>query len=492
MKKIVFLIALLGSYSGFSQSIYDAVSILTLRSNSTARVSGVGGAYGSAGPEIGAISINPATLGMYRSDVFSFTPSLGINRSNTTFNDNETSLKKSNFGISSIGFVKGRDFADSNSKLKSINYGFTFNRNNSFREYFAGNGLNSNNSYVDYFAAQANDSANSGRTIDFLKNNAPFCYESALASASSLITNTSSIDFMPVFNGGLIRQSVVSYQKGNQFDFTFSMGGNINDKFYWGGALFGQYFRVNYSNTYKETDEKDTITYLKDFTFNTNSNMVGFGVGFQVGGIYVPRSDWRLGFSARSRTNAAVSETFSTSLDANLDGFGSIPRSSSPDFSNSYIISMPGKVLISATKLMGKIGFLSMDLDYTNAAKVSFKSNQDPFIYESFNRSIKNQLGGAMGLRLGGEYRFSPKFYGRSGFRYQSMGWKNHDNTDNNRYALSVGAGIKTENEFFDFALVQGWYKTGYQQYNGYGVSGATAQAKILPLMFMITMTTKI
>ena len=475
-----------------AQSIYDAVSASTSRSSSTARVAGMGGAYGSTGPEIGALSTNPATLGMFRNDVFSFTSNLQSNRSNAVLANNRDDYRKSNFGFTSMGFVKGRDFEDSTRTLKSMNYGFTFNRNNTFREYFSAGGVEVGNSMVDYFAAQANDPRNSSRSTAFLRDNYPFNYESYLANQANLISNVNAIDFYPIYNtNAALRKSVVSSQKGNQFNFSFSAGGNINDKFFIGGSANGEYLRINYENIFREEDQKDTISYFKYFTFQTNTNMSGFGASFNLGGIYMVSPDFRVGFSYKSRTSISAFDSYSTRVTSSLDSIGNFQYASN-EYNGDYELFLPDRMTFSATQLFGKMGLISADLDVTNMKRMEFRSSADPFIFDETNQTIQDSLGTAIAFRMGGEYRFDKKYYGRAGFRYQTMGWATENQLDNVRYALSLGLGIKNENEIIDLALVQNIYQTSFTPFAGYQLKGPQTRANILPIAIMLTITSKI
>jgi len=492
MRIIFTIFGIAASISLSAQSIYDAVSASTSRSSSTARVAGMGGAYGSTGPEIGALSTNPATLGLFRTDVFSFTSNLQSNRSNTEFAGNRDNYRKTNFGFTSLGFVKGRDFEDTSRSLKSMNFAFTFNRNNTFREYFSAGGTEVGNSMVDYFAAQANDPRNGGRSTQFLANNAPFLYESYLANQSNLITNLNSIDFEPVFNtDAAFRKSVVSSQRGNQFNFSFSAGGNINDKFFIGGSANGEYLRINYENVFREDDHKDTISNFNSFTFQTNTNFSGFGASFNLGGIYVVQPNLRVGFAYKSRTSISAFDSYRTSMSSNLDSIGNF-QFGSPQYSGSYTLFLPDRFTFSATQLFDKIGLISADLDITSMKRMEFRSDGDPFAFDDLNQTIQDSLGTAIAFRLGGEYRFDKKYYGRAGFRYQTMGWATENQLDNVRYALSLGLGIKNENEIIDLALVQNIYQTSFTPFNGYNLTGPKARANILPVAIMLTITSKI
>jgi long-subunit fatty acid transport protein len=178
-------------------------------------------------------------------------------------------------------------------------------------------------------------------------------------------------------------------------------------------------------------------------------------------------------------------------MTSDLDSIGNF-QYSSPQYSGSYTLFLPDRFTFSATQLFDKIGLVSADLDITNMRRMEFRSDGDPFAFDDLNQTIQDSLGTAVALRIGGEYRFDKKYYGRAGFRYQTMGWATDNQVDNVRYALSLGLGIKNDNEIIDLALVQNIYQTSFTPFIGYNLTGPKARANILPVALMLTITSKI
>jgi long-subunit fatty acid transport protein len=174
-----------------------------------------------------------------------------------------------------------------------------------------------------------------------------------------------------------------------------------------------------------------------------------------------------------------------------LDSIGNFQYSSN-EYNGDYELFLPDRMTFSATQLFGKIGLISADLDVTNMKRMEFRSSADPFIFDETNQTIQDSLGTAIAFRMGGEYRFDKKYYGRAGFRYQTMGWATENQLDNVRYALSLGLGIKNENEIIDLALVQNIYQTSFTPFSGYQLKGPQIRANILPVAIMLTITSKI
>ena len=83
MKKISFFASLLLLSSSLSaQNVSDVLKYSSLQIGGTARSLGAGNAFGALGAEFGALSLNPAGLGVFRSNEFVVTPSLRLSNTN--------------------------------------------------------------------------------------------------------------------------------------------------------------------------------------------------------------------------------------------------------------------------------------------------------------------------------------------------------------------------------------------------------------------------
>ena len=66
LKKITTSLFLLITFASYSQNEVDALRYSLFDNYSTARVSALGGSFSSLGGNIGSVTLNPATLGVYR------------------------------------------------------------------------------------------------------------------------------------------------------------------------------------------------------------------------------------------------------------------------------------------------------------------------------------------------------------------------------------------------------------------------------------------
>ena len=92
----------------------------------TARSMAMAGAFTSLGGDIASMGINPAGLGMYRSNEVSFSPMMGFtNAQNSAENYGNNSLSR--FSIANLGVV-ANVFEGGKGSLVSINLGIGYNR----------------------------------------------------------------------------------------------------------------------------------------------------------------------------------------------------------------------------------------------------------------------------------------------------------------------------------------------------------------------------
>ena len=77
MKKTLITIFLAAAaVSANAQTAYDALLFSENEYEGTARTMAMGNAFTALGGDLGAISINPAVLGLFRKPTYTFTPSI--------------------------------------------------------------------------------------------------------------------------------------------------------------------------------------------------------------------------------------------------------------------------------------------------------------------------------------------------------------------------------------------------------------------------------
>ena len=88
MKKIFYYLIFLICLNTLSQNHVDALRYSYLENLGTARLSSVGGSFGSLGADLSSIHINPAGLAIYRTDEVGFSLNSSINSSESNYFNN--------------------------------------------------------------------------------------------------------------------------------------------------------------------------------------------------------------------------------------------------------------------------------------------------------------------------------------------------------------------------------------------------------------------
>jgi hypothetical protein len=433
MKKITYIIAsmLILSLPLSAQSEVDALRFSREDLHGTARAMAMGGAFGALGGDLTGVNINPAGIAVYRSSEVVGTLNLSLERSTEA----GYNADKSQFGMDNLGFVGY--FPLRNDIMPHINFGFSFNKLKSFDKDISALG-NSSSTLIDYIYSDYQYSLNSGainNPDDLLIVDGgfdPFLDQpwlSVLGRNSFLIhpnSNNTALIPMNVGNNTAVNEIVLN-ERGYIDNYDFTVGTTINNV-----------LNLGFSLTIKDISYSMTSDYLEDFTETngyTLSNKLttsGAGVSAKFGAIYRPMNELRLGLAYHTPTYYALTETFWVELADEMSDFapdylGYEPgvTTSNEDglgFINDYDLRTPGKFVVSAATVLGNRFIASVDyelVDYSKM-KLSTPSNTidatDPYEYD--NEYISTDFRNASTIKIGTEYRFTPKFYGRLGYAW--------------------------------------------------------------------------
>ena len=156
MKRIYFIIAFLSILAVNAQSDIDAFRFSQTNWEGTARFMGAGGAFGAVGAEYSALSINPASIGLYKRSEITFTPLvLTVQKSESAYNNVTSPYLSTTYSLSNFGFVfKAKTKEES--AWKGVQFAVGYNRINNFNNQFRIEGMSGGSSMADEFIAQAN------------------------------------------------------------------------------------------------------------------------------------------------------------------------------------------------------------------------------------------------------------------------------------------------------------------------------------------------
>lgn len=419
MKKIwLFLIILFVSAHAYGQGELDAYRLSSNDLRGTARTQAMGGAFGALGGDVGAISINPAGIGLYRSSEVVATMGFS-NVSSETTGANKDSKTKFNFdNISYVGyFPLGKD------DVQSINFGFSFNRLKNFDKRYSSSSDAEAYSLSDYMAV-----ITGGTHVSYLSNfrsNAPWLgvlgYQAYLINPEPVGNGTFYDDsYVTVLKEGeTINKSLRVREEGYIDSYDFTLGTNVSDRLFLGlsFSLTDMFFR--YSSSYDESFERGGGLFL-----GNHLETEGSGYQLKVGAIYRPVDQLRIGVSYHSPTWYSLTDY----PDANLIPFEiyddqtgeRAPEVWTPeDAYTNYKFRTPYSWTFSVAGVIGTRALISLDYEMKDYSAMNLEDNmgyKDP--YGADNRYIEEDFKIASTLRAGLEYKFTPQFAGRLGYAW--------------------------------------------------------------------------
>lgn len=410
----------------------------------TARSAAMAGAMTSLGADASSMSINPAGMGMYRSNEIVFTPMMTFSRAKSNaaaFEGNS----KNRFGIGNFSMVA--KLRESSTGVTAINMGIAYNRlaDFNYKYSFATQGTAGSSSIADIFAGQL---AAGQITSTQLKGNYdgagyfmwdrfdPTYWGAILGYKTGLINDS---------NGGWGRDMISSAagvdgyttveSKGSAGEWVWSLGMNFGSKFYLGfslgAATINRERHIYYGEGYSYTADPALNYQMEHFNYDQVAKMKGTGVNFKIGAIYRPIESLRIGVAFHTPTYYSVTYSYQGGMtseikannnvdDYKLDSNGYIR----PPFSEETVVLVDDGdyswSYTSPTRLMFGVSYtiakqLILSVDYERDWYNSMRLKDSPYgaLYKGY---IKDTFKGSNTVRAGAEWRFIPQMAVRMGY----------------------------------------------------------------------------
>lgn len=459
-----------------------------LLEGSTARMQGLAGAQVSLGGDLSLATSNPAGLGFFNQSSATFTLGLGFDTSDDEFAGLTTPNFKNTFAVSNAGVVinygKGRF---SEEKFKGGSLGISLARVNDFNREYRYEG-ESGTSFLDPVLDNLNND-NSGELEDaffnqFLVDQYAFFDNDPAGTnyfpvTGGVISPNQNGDFLawgsPILSTPLQQESIS--EKGNQYQFNLSWGGNYDDKIYFGGGIGVQTLYFKRNRNYEENeflDSNGADPLIDSFVLKDQLVARGGGINTSFGIIARPVQMLTIGVSYQSPTFLTINEETEFTLTTNwknisyadLNGDGTIfdlQNDIDPFLSTvtetKYKLKTPAKLNFGTTVFLGKLGFISGDVELVDYANSELQSND--FSPLGDNQVILNNYESVVNLRIGAEFRMD-------NIRFRGGVAMYPDPTDqgNDRDFLTLGVGYRSSDYFLDLALVNSKYQQTYQPYS--------------------------
>lgn len=439
MKKYLLLIASFACVTVYAQNPDDALRTAWFTQNGTGRNMATGGVMGSLGGDITANHVNPAGLGLFKTNEFVLSPGFGFNKNKFNYRGTDTSSNRNNFNLGASGLILSSSNRGKEGKWTSSAFAISVNQLANYNNHVQFKGFNNMSSFTEqYLEELTRDRADTNAALS------NYIFGSTLAFRTFLIDTLSGPggtvagyqSLVPISSG--VNQLYDAKTYGGYQEIALGLAGNLEDKMYVGGSLTIPVVDYRRELTYSETDATTrTDNQFQSFEYKENFSSKGIGVGIKLGAIYKPKEYWRIGFAFHSPQLMGFTDKISSSITANTETYEGIHTVSSNELNSGnlgerkYNLVTPWRAIVSASYVFREISdtrrqraFISADIEYVNyrGARFSAANKSDNALadyYSIVNEGIKDTYKGNINLRLGGElklhtimFRLGGAFYG--------------------------------------------------------------------------------
>lgn len=528
MKKNILAVATLLSAISFgvsAQSAVDAYSMTPTELRGTARFVSMGGAFTSLGGDLSTMTQNPAGIGVYRRSEVGLTFDISIRKFST-----QTSPSRLGDGSSFSGKIdKSKTRADFdnfgyvgtvnlNGARRNFNWGVSYNRLNSFYSEHTGYNASTSTSLSNYIAGYTNGV--SSTDLGFSNNYNPYAnssedWLSILAYTSYMINNPGSNnkEYQGLFQNGTVGDAAYTVREHGYVDeYNIDFGGNVSDIVYWGigvGIQDMSYRRdVLYSESMADAAvfssvQNRLVTGDAGFDMNNTKLLTGTGANLKLGVIIRPTDMFRVGLAVhtptwyhmRSQGDAYVDYSyFDPSVPEQSSDNRQNPLSGSEEtdiFDYNWRLNSPWRFMAGASLVIGSNAIVSLDYERVAYGDMKVKYQLFDDFYggdyvsdEDVNNDIKTYYQAANIVRLGLEYRVTPRFSVRAGYNYQTSSAKSAaENGDlqvftsgtdpsfsfnKDSYNVSFGLGYRYKAWYIDLAYQYNHRESTFKAYTNF------------------------
>lgn len=538
MKKSILVQAmLLASASAVAQSSIDAYNLSQNDLRGTARFMSMAGAFTALGGDISTLNQNPAGIGVYRGSDVGLTLDINMMNSKTSGIGSPSSWSNTHADVNNFGYVG--TFNLGNSVMQTFSWGVSYGRRNSFERHYRGGGAALQTSLSNYVAYLSDGIDSYDMNFNESQNYNPYRdsdinWLNILSYSGGIINPIYTTN--PLFNPNLpagednpeylpttMYEGLFEYgtqdgkikpttgsagfsvsEKGYVDEYSINFGGNLANVIYWGLGLGITDLSFEQQITYDESLQGANIPRLDntgieegdcDFELANYRKISGTGVNVKFGLIYKPVNEFRIGFAIHSPTYYSLRTTYTADLSFGAsNGYKQDQYTDVADYN--WNLKSPWRMMVGVAGVIGGRGILSADYEYQ--AYRDMKTSDDYGDFDGYNSDIQAYFKSTNTLRLGAEFRVTPRFSIRAGYSYSSSAVKN-EVADNNMevytsgcnpaYTLNnatsyvtAGIGYRIGGFYADLAyaykhLTSTWHGfTSYVEYDDYWTDGPQAK----------------
>ena len=470
MKKLITItIAVLSLASAFAQGSDDACQFSQTYYQGTAKALGMGNAMGAVGGDMTAVCINPAGLGLYRSDELTTTLDFLDNYHQSSYYGETHGANKFRLTMPNFGYVNTKQ--RSNYKpLRFTQFGIGLTRTNEFNYRTYAKGFNPTSSKIDNYLAQID-----GYAPSELQEAFPYTIYPAWATYLIDIYQDEIGDYYdsPVPQGNLW-QSQESTFKGRSEEWTFSGSANLAERCFIGISAGLDHIKRIGTRVFEETlPEQATVSDFNRWNYTETLSSTGLGGNVKVGFIYHANGWLRFGAAFHSPTIYAFDESWQTETESKINWITN--KYISPESHYEYVFISPLKWIGSLAFVAGQQGLVSLDVEYTNFGMARFYA--DDYDYDLVNAETKSLYGRTLNFRIGTEWRMGGLFFRAGGAYYGSPYGLGSAEGSTKKASLGLSLPV-SEYTTFDFAYELTHGKSQYILYDAgsLGIEPVTQQ----------------
>lgn len=511
MKKKVFALLLCGLPLLINaQDAFDVLQMSQTELRGTSRFQSMAGAFGALGGDLSTLTQNPAGIGVYRNSDLGITFSLDFNSTKAGVDK----LNETKFNVNNVGYV-GAIRLDSES-VPNLNFGFSYNRLQSFNRHYIGGVGNIPTSMSNFIADEFVNVPGYTEADLYWEDdyNPYFDGYAPWAAVTTYDMKTNNGGYVGIINAngdymqGLYGNGTTGNayyevdERGHADEYNIGFGGNIANKVYFGldfGILDLDYrsfqaYEEELTDAYVMADDIDLLEspIVNDNTFAdwglyNYLHTEGTGVNFKLGLIWKPVQSLRIGAAFHTPTYYDMRDTYYVSASLNAYEFDNqlyrADKGSNDgyDYSSTYTIKTPWRFMGSVAGVIGTNGIISLDYEYVanETMRIGDDRGND---YPDVTDNVKNYFKPSHIIRIGGEYRLNPNWSLRAGYSYKTTqvekGVDNYDYNiatvgtnpayqyDNTVQNITCGVGYRYKSFYTDLAYVHKMRESVYNAFS--------------------------
>lgn len=437
-----------------AQSSIEMLQLTQPDFRGTARFMGMGGAFTALGGDLSTMTQNPAGLGIYRHSEIGATLDINIqntkapNGSNGWNKNDKTQAACNNFGYIGVANL------GTNSAMQTFAWGVTYNRVQQFDRRYRAYAPSTQTSLTNYIASFSNgipaDKLNFGEDYNPYRDSnndwlSILAFNSYLITPQQGTTDTYNGLYQPGVTTG--DAGIDVRERGWMDEYNISFGGNVSNVVYWGlgvGITDLSYRRdVSYSESMANAsvnnfwgNQTATVDGNAGYYLDNAKKITGSGFKLDFGVIVKPINELRIGAAIHTPTWWKLDEDYQAYTDYSFFNNSMAEGTDNPRADSEYSdwaafswkLKAPWRFMVGAAAVLGQNAIISIDYERQAFNDMTLKNAEYDnygYIYDyvsndNVNNNVKKYCKAANIIRVGAEYRVTPKFSIRAGYNHTS------------------------------------------------------------------------